>query len=460
MEEIVLFHTNDLHSHFENWPKIRRLVKAKRSLYQKEGKTVVTIDLGDFSDRCHPLTEATDGRANVAIMNTLAYDLVTIGNNEGIGNSKKQLEHLYDQATFEVVLANLEEPKTQTLPDFCQAYKIMTTKEGTKLGFIGLTAPFPLTYNPNGWTIKQVEAVLPQLITEVAPQCDVLILLSHLGIDTDFMIAANYPEIQVILGSHTHHLFKDGEKINHVQLAAAGKYGQYIGEVHLFVDADTKQVTSYAKTIETASLEEQATDAKEIAGYLTEGHRLLQAQQIAQIPETLSTDLRQPHAFITVALKALKEAGQTESAVLNNGLFLADLPEGIINADQLHEALPHPMHLIKVTLKGSDMSRLIREMEKSRQFLRKFPIRGMGFRGKIFGELCYDGIRFERNSQTVFWQGKPIQPEQKYTLTTVDHFQFVPFFPTIELVGEVEFLFPDVLRTVVANYLHAHYPIK
>ncbi|HBC4463434.1 5'-nucleotidase C-terminal domain-containing protein [Enterococcus faecalis] len=460
MEEIVLFHTNDLHSHFENWPKIRRLVKAKRSLYQKEGKTVVTIDLGDFSDRCHPLTEATDGRANVAIMNTLAYDLVTIGNNEGIGNSKKQLEHLYDQATFEVVLANLEDPKTQTLPDFCQAYKIMTTKEGTKLGFIGLTAPFPLTYNPNGWTIKQVEAVLPQLITEVAPQCDVLILLSHLGIDTDFMIAANYPEIQVILGSHTHHLFKDGEKINHVQLAAAGKYGQYIGEVHLFVDANTKQVTSYAKTMETASLEEQATDTKEIAGYLTEGHRLLQAQQIAQIPETLSTDLRQPHAFITVALKALKEAGQTEAAVLNNGLFLADLPEGIINADQLHEALPHPMHLIKVTLKGSDMSRLIREMEKSRQFLRKFPIRGMGFRGKIFGELCYDGIRFERNSQTVFWQGKPIQPEQKYTLTTVDHFQFVPFFPTIELVGEVEFLFPDVLRTVVANYLHAHYPIK
>ncbi|HDT8180211.1 5'-nucleotidase C-terminal domain-containing protein [Enterococcus faecalis] len=460
MEEIVLFHTNDLHSHFENWPKIRRLVKAKRSLYQKEGKTVVTIDLGDFSDRCHPLTEATDGRANVAIMNTLAYDLVTIGNNEGIGNSKKQLEHLYDQATFEVVLANLEDPKTQTLPDFCQAYKIKTTKEGTKLGFIGLTAPFPLTYNPNGWTIKQVEAVLPQLITEVAPQCDVLILLSHLGIDTDFMIAANYPEIQVILGSHTHHLFKDGEKINHVQLAAAGKYGQYIGEVHLFVDDDTKQVTSYAKTMETASLEEQATDAKEIASYLTEGHRLLQAQQIAQIPETLSTDLRQPHAFITVALKALKEAGQTEAAVLNNGLFLADLPEGIINADQLHEALPHPMHLIKVTLKGSDMSRLIREMEKSRQFLRKFPIRGMGFRGKIFGELCYDGIRFERNSQTVFWQGKPIQPEQKYTLTTVDHFQFVPFFPTIELVGEVEFLFPDVLRTVVANYLHAHYPIK
>ena len=259
----------------------------------------------------------------------------------------------------------------------------MTTKEGTKLGFIGLTAPFPLTYNPNGWTIKQVEAVLHQLITEVAPQCDVLILLSHLGIDTDFMIAANYPEIQVILGSHTHHLFKDGEKINHVQLAAAGKYGQYIGEVHLFVDADTKQVTSYAKTIETASLEEQATDAKEIAGYLTEGHRLLQAQQIAQIPETLSTDLRQPHAFITVALKALKKRAD-RSGCVEQRVILADLPEGIINADQLHEALPHPMHLIKVTLKGSDMSRLIREMEKVVNFCGNFRFAGWASAGKFW----------------------------------------------------------------------------
>ena len=94
-----------------------------------------------------------------------------------------------------------------------------------------------------------MEAVLPQLITEVAPQCDVLILLSHLGIDTDFMIAANYPEIQVILGSHTHHLFKDGEKLIMCNQQPAGKYGQYIGEVHLFVDADTKQVTSYAKRL-------------------------------------------------------------------------------------------------------------------------------------------------------------------------------------------------------------------
>ena len=69
--------------------------------------------------------------------------------------------------------------------------------------------------------------------------------------------------------------------------------------------------------------------------------------------------------------------------MLNNGLFLADLPEGIINADQLHEALPHPMHLIKVTLKGSDMSRLIREW-KSRQFRGNFRFAGWASAGKFW----------------------------------------------------------------------------
>ena len=116
------------------------------------------------------------------------------------------------------------------------------------------------------------------------------------------------------------------------------------------------------------------------------------------------------------------------------------------------------MHLIKVTLKGSDMSRLIREWKKSSISAEISDSRD-GLPRKILANYVMMGFVLSEIARP-FWQGKPIQPEQKYTLTTVDHFQFVPFFPTIELVGEVEFLFPDVLRTVVANYLHAHYPIK
>ncbi len=58
-----------------------------------------------------------------------------------------------------------------------------------------------------------------------ASQVDLLVLMSHLGINADRQIARDFPELDVILGSHTHHLFEKGEVINGVQIGAAGKFG-------------------------------------------------------------------------------------------------------------------------------------------------------------------------------------------------------------------------------------------
>lgn len=457
MEEIILLHTNDLHSHFENWPRIRRFLLEKKAV-QTFDKSTFTVDLGDFVDRWHPLTEATDGRANVQLMNTIDYDAATIGNNEGVGNSKSQLNALYREANFDVLLGNLYDPATGERPIWTKTHKILETQQGTKIGLIALTAPFPLTYAPNGWDIRSVEDVLPALIQEVRPNCDVLVLLSHLGIDQDIKIATNYPEINVLLGSHTHHLFRHGEKINQTQLSAAGKFGQYVGEVRIFVE-EGKIINTSAEALPTEEFPELPEDSVEIEGYLKEGHELLQRKKIAKLPYELSDELDSPHPVIFEALKAVKKRGETAAAVLNTGLFLGDLPKGIITEDDLHRVLPHPMHLIRVTLSGADMIRFVREMEKNRHYLRKFSITGMGFRGKVFGELVYEGVSYDKGTKTVYWEGEPLDVAREYTITTVDHFLFIPFFPTLELVGEVEFLFPEFIRNVLGDYLRRYYPI-
>lgn len=459
MEEVVIFHTNDLHSHLENWPKIRRYLNQKKKLYESENKTVIIVDLGDFVDRWHPLTEATDGQANIELMNQVRYDAATIGNNEGVGNSKKKLDHLYDQANFDVILGNLFDSTTLKRPEWAKKYKIIETANKTKLALIALTAPFPLTYKPNGWTIQTTKEVLPELVKEVQEISDGIILMSHLGIDDDLKIASMYPEINVILGSHTHHLFRYGEKVNQTQLSAAGKFGLFVGEVHLWFE-DGEVVKSTAEAIPTEEFEETDKDKIEVENYLSLGHQLLVDKKVASISKTFSVDLHSEHTLMTVVIEALKEKGKTEVAILNSGLFLIDLPVGIVNEDILHSTLPHPMHLIKVTLKGIDLIRLIREMEKNRQYLRKFPIVGMGFRGKIFGDLYYGGITYHKKTNEVLWLGKTVDLTKNYTFTTVDHFMFIPFFPTIELAGKVEFLFPEFIRNVVSGYLAEHYPIQ
>ncbi|BDX47817.1 bifunctional metallophosphatase/5'-nucleotidase [Enterococcus hirae] len=461
MEKIVLLHTNDLHSHLENWPKIRRFIEQKkRENEKKENTTTITVDLGDFVDRWHPLSEATDGQANVELMNNVGYDAVTIGNNEGVGNAKDQLNHLYDQANFDILLDNLFDKHLLQPPKWAKKYKIIETPQQTKIGLLALTAPFPLTYSPNGWDIRNPYDILPELVEELRPKVDILVLMSHLGIQDDRQIAQELPSIDVILGSHTHHLLIDGQIVNGVQLAAAGKYGQYVGEVHLTVDEHKNIIQKSARAIPTETMMTFIEDEQESQDYLTKGHELLAAKKVAKLPYDLSVDIFAEHSFIYEALEAVKYRGQTQGAMLNSGLFLTGLPAGLINQDQLHTALPHPMHLLNVTLKGSDLIRLVLEIEKNRAFLRNYPIRGMGFRGKIFGQVVYSGISYDAVNHQVHWLNQPIDNERRYTFTTVDHFVFVPFFPTIEIAGENEFLFPEFIRSVVGEYLNAHYPIK
>ncbi|MCV3103817.1 bifunctional metallophosphatase/5'-nucleotidase [Enterococcus hirae] len=461
MEKIVLLHTNDLHSHLENWPKIRRFIEQKkRENEKKENTTTITVDLGDFVDRWHPLSEATDGQANVELMNNVGYDAVTIGNNEGVGNAKDQLNHLYDQANFDILLDNLFDKHLLQPPKWAKKYKIIETPQQTKIGLLALTAPFPLTYSPNGWDIRNPYDILPELVEELRPKVDILVLMSHLGIQDDRQIAQELPSIDVILGSHTHHLLIDGQIVNGVQLAAAGKYGQYVGEVHLTVDEHKNIIQKSARAIPTETMTTFIEDEQESHDYLTKGHELLAAKKVAKLPYDLSVDIFAEHSFIYEALEAVKYRGQTQGAMLNSGLFLTGLPAGLINQDQLHTALPHPMHLLNVTLKRRDLIRLVLEIEKNRAFLRNYPIRGMGFRGKIFGQVVYSGISYDAVNHQVHWLNQPIDNERRYTFTTVDHFMFVPFFPTIEIAGENEFLFPEFIRSVVGEYLNAHYPIK
>ena len=81
IEKIHLLHTNDLHSHFENWPRMRRFIIDKHELIAKKKEEFITVDLGDFMDRFHPLTDVTNGTANVEIMNQVTYYYATVGNN-------------------------------------------------------------------------------------------------------------------------------------------------------------------------------------------------------------------------------------------------------------------------------------------------------------------------------------------------------------------------------------------
>ncbi len=67
IERIHIYHTNDVHSHFEYWPRIQSFLLEKQQLHKAAGEEVFLFDIGDFSDRWHPFTEGTKGKGNTEL---------------------------------------------------------------------------------------------------------------------------------------------------------------------------------------------------------------------------------------------------------------------------------------------------------------------------------------------------------------------------------------------------------
>ena len=458
-EVISIFHTNDFHSHFANWPKIKRYIETGKKRDQFLGQTVLTFDIGDFMDRFEPLTEATNGKAGIQFMNQLNYDGATIGNNEGLTSSHDQLNHLYDDANFDVLLANLRDDSTGKIPTWATAAKIIVTAKKTRILVFGMTAPYDSTYPKLGWQVDDVYQTAQRVLEKYRGQYDICILLSHLGLPTDRQLAERFPAINLILGGHTHHLLKDGELVNQTMLAAAEKWGNYVG--HVTLDLANHQITGQTVSVQKVSeLTAQPADLKEITKTFQMGTALLASHKVAELDQPITTQLIGDSEMVRTGLHALSEKVQTDAAIINTGLFLKDLPAGIIDENEIHDTLPHAMQVMKVTLDGYNLWRLIQEMEKNRNFLIHFPQKGMGFRGKYFGEIHYQGIKYQKETGDVLWFGEQLDPNRNYEIAMLDHYLYIPFFPTIQICGQNDIYFDENLRTVFANYLKKHFPIN
>ncbi|KRL63039.1 bifunctional metallophosphatase/5'-nucleotidase [Lactobacillus psittaci] len=453
MEKIRILHTNDLHSHFETFPKIRRFLASQRA--KADVDQVFTFDAGDFMDRSHPLSDASNGQANIKLMNQFNYDAVTIGNNEGISNPHQVVEHLFDHANFPVALANLCE-EDDSMPKWCHRSLIFTTEKGTRVGVIGLTAPYPMTYGPNNWHVKMLFDAIPQALKELKGKYDILIGITHIGLKLDKWVAEHYPEFDIIVGGHSHTLLEHGLEVNDCLITQTGKWGRNVGEIILKLDDNHQIIAKSACVHPTKLMSEVSGDEAEISGYFEKGKELLAAEKIAKLPAEFENNKLKA---IEVSLDAIADFAGTDLAMLSSGLFLTPFKSGVISRFDLQNALPHPMHVVRSTLKGRDLWRLVMEIEKNRHFLEHYNLVGMSFRGKIFGSVYYKGITVDLSQRKILVKGKELNPEAYYDIATLDHYILIPFFPTLAIVGENEFLFPKFLSWVIGDYLAKKYPL-
>ncbi|WP_062233158.1 bifunctional metallophosphatase/5'-nucleotidase [Fictibacillus sp. FJAT-27399] len=454
LNTLKIYHTNDVHSHFEYWPRIVKQIKTGRAEFPAKGQSLLYFDCGDFMDRANSLTEGTLGQGNTLLLNQAGADAVTIGNNEGITLTKEELYSLYTEADFPVLAANLFNEEGER-PHWAKISEVFTTEDGIRIGVTGATVAFQAFYHSLGWRVEDPFKILPEIIADLKNSCDLVIVLSHLGLNFDERMAQEISGIDLILGAHTHHVLPEGKRINSTLIAQTGKFGQYLGEINIQYDASTKKIASkQARLIELTDIAEDNQGAELLDELKQKGEKVLE-REVAVLSEPLHVSWYEPSPFAQLMADALKEWCKTSYSMVNSGTLLESLPAGPVTKGDLHRICPHPINPCIVDLTGDEIKEIV-HAGLSREMIHK-EVKGFGFRGKVMGRMAFSGITVEEavledqqsHVKNIWLNGEPVIDGGIYKVAVIDMFTFGKLYPAIARNKTKTFMLPETLRDLL-----------
>ncbi|WP_027085448.1 bifunctional metallophosphatase/5'-nucleotidase [Cohnella panacarvi] len=453
---LTLIHTNDIHSHFDAASRIASYVEEVRRSVGEDN--VLLLDCGDFLDRVSVETEGSGGAANVALLERFGYDAVLIGNNEGLSYTIEELDSLFADCTVPVVCANMirensGEPPSWMLPSWT------TVKSGMRIGVIGLTAAFEVYYRLLGWEALEPISVARTYVSRIRPNVDVVIVLSHLGLKYDEQLAAQVEGIDLILGGHTHHLLASPLTIGNTTISAAGKFGQHVGRLELTLAEGGNRVRIAGECLPTDEMRRDAGVDRLIADYRAEANATL-SRPVANLTDPLPLQPYEESPLATLLASSVRRVTGAEIGLVNAGQLLAGLPAGEVTELTLHELCPSPINPCAIKLSGRQLIYALEESLLPEYYELEF--RGFGFRGKVLGTLCTDGLELLIDETKPAYNrivearigGEPLQADRQYDVGTLDMFTFGVGYVGLKEGADVRYLLPNYIRHTLAAALN------
>lgn len=236
----------------------RRATAIKQERTNNKG-IVLVLDAGNTLAG-QWLAQETQGRVMVEAMNAMAYDAMTLGQVD-FQLGLDQLKQRAAEAKFPFLAANLVNT-TDKQPLF-KATTIIE-RQGTKIGIIGLTEPEAIQLpgvKEKVTALNTIETVR-RYVGELRGQVDILILLSHLGIDQDKTVAQQVQGIDIIIGGNTRQLMDKPDKVGNTLIVQQGYRGEWMGRLQASFGADGAVKDGQEQII---SLEANFADDKEVA---------------------------------------------------------------------------------------------------------------------------------------------------------------------------------------------------
>jgi 2',3'-cyclic-nucleotide 2'-phosphodiesterase (5'-nucleotidase family) len=316
---IVIFHSNDVHGKIDNFAKVAAIIDAER----KGGAEVFYFCAGDnFTG--NPVIDQYEppGEPMLALLNRLGVDVMCPGNHD-FDYGLENLRRFSAKGRFAMVSANIETPPG-VLPQL-RPSTVLTTRSGIKIVVFGLIQVEAGNGLPSTHPDKIKGLVFSEplararAMSKLRAGCNVLIGLTHIGLDQDVLLAQQMPELDAIIGGHSHTRVDPAENINGVLVAQAGSDNRFLGRVELLVRGG-RVVEKSGVLIDLKGPMAEAADVKDMISRFNQNPAF--ACVIAEAPQEISGK---------DALGSL----MTDAMCRMNGLDIAFQNEGGIRLNQL-----------------------------------------------------------------------------------------------------------------------------
>lgn len=426
---VSLIHTNDMQGHFTSsratWlggdtaPKIGGIasyasfLEEERRRASHENCGVLIVDAGDWFTGT-PESDLTGGRAMVTSLNEIPLDVTTIGNHEFDVGPENLIERI-GEINAPVLASNVGyQSDTMDFPG--TADTTIIERQGIRFGFFSLLLDeMPSVSLPDNIEgvhfhpeISQARRLVKQLQSNGA---DVVVALTHVGIEEDREIAEALSELDIIIGSHSHTRLSEPEKINGTIVAQAGDNLTAAGRIDLELSPGSGEVLRYRGGL--VSLYHSRYPPKQsvqnaVQPYIEEAEQKL-SKTLTRATEVIPRSSSKSSPLGNLITDAMRERAGVDLAFQNPYGIRAEIPAGPITLRTLHTVLPFGNKLVEMDLTGDQLKSLFEQSASMERGLIQFS----------GGTVHVDFDKAEGNRvQKIMVNGEPLESDRTYRIVT------------------------------------------
>ena len=210
----------------------RRATKIDEIRAEPE-RTVLVLDAGN-TIYGQALAVQSKGQVIVESMSAMGYDAMTVGESD-LRLGLDLLLQRAEEADFFFLSCNLVDPANQQ--PFFDPF-VLLERDGVRIGILGVTHPEAATVaivSEQVAVIDPIDAVR-EYLPAVREISDVVIVLSHLGVDEDRSLARVFPGIDIIVGGRSRSLLTEPEVEGSTVIVQAGFDGEWLGRLDVTLD--------------------------------------------------------------------------------------------------------------------------------------------------------------------------------------------------------------------------------